>query len=82
MPRLHITLTQDQHDALRCLARLTGKRLGTLAHQAIWEFLDSQTEETRRAVRVAMRDLDEQRAMEALRGILAHSDAPEELDGS
>ena len=71
MPRLHITLTQDQHDELRALASLTGKKLATLAHQAVSEFLSDQTAETRRAIRLAMRELDEQRAMAAIKERLA-----------
>jgi hypothetical protein len=63
MPRLHVTLTDDQHDEMRCLAGLTGKKLSTLAHQAITEFLQDQTTPTRRAIRTAMRELDEQRAL-------------------
>jgi hypothetical protein len=66
MPRLHITLTQDQHDELRALATLTGKKLSTLANQAVSEFLSDQTEQTRRAIRLEMRELDEQRAMAAI----------------
>lgn len=66
MARLHITLTDDQHDELRCLAKLTGKKLSALAHQAVSEFLQDQTRDTRRAIRAAMRSLDEQRALQAL----------------
>ena len=70
MPRLHITMPQDQYDELKYLAALTGKKLATLAHQAVSEFLSDQTEQTRRAVRLAMRELDEQRAMEGLREMM------------
>jgi thymidine phosphorylase len=66
MPRLHITLTQDQHDELKGLAKLTGKKMATLVHQAVSELLTDQTAQTRRAIRLAMRELDEQRALTAI----------------
>jgi hypothetical protein len=69
MPRLHITMPQDQYDELKYLAQLTGKKLATLAHQAIAEFLSDQTAQTRRSVRLAMRELDERRTTEAIEKI-------------
>jgi predicted DNA-binding protein len=63
-------MSQDQYDELKCLAKITGKKLATLVHQAVNEYMSDQTEQTRRAVRLAMRGLDEARALAAIQDMI------------